>query len=163
MCAESKLSDRILVVGLGSPIMSDDAIGLRVIDEIDKIKPEYVDTRQEAIGGLDIIPVLSGYRYAVVVDAIQTHIYAPGTVMIFNPEDFEPTIGNASAHEVNLATAMSIGRQLDPESMPLAIRFVAIEVEDLQTVGETMTEAVQKALPHAVDAVMHHVKEFRSQ
>ena len=163
MCAETKLSDRILIVGLGSPIMSDDAIGLRVIDEIDKIKPDYVDTRQEAIGGLDIIPVISGYRYAIIVDAIQTRMYAPGTVMMFNPEDFEPTIGNSSAHEVNLATAMSIGRQMDPESMPVAVRFVAIEVEDMQTISETMTEAVQKALPHAVDAVMHYAKEFRSQ
>ena len=162
MSVESNLSDRILVVGLGSPIMSDDAIGLRVIDEIDKNRPEYVDTRQEAIGGLDIIPIISGYRYAVIVDAIQTRAYAPGTVMIFDPEDFEPTVGNASAHEVNLATAMHIGRQLDPGSMPLSVRFVAIEVEDLQTVGETMTQAVQDALPSAVDAVLHLIDGFRS-
>ena len=161
MCAE-KLSDKILIVGLGSPIMSDDAIGLKVIDEIDKLNLTGVQTQQEAIGGLDIIPVISGYRYAIIVDAIQTHSYGPGTVMIFNPEDFEHTVGNNSAHEVNLSTAMHIGRQLDPDSMPLSVRFVAIEVEDLQTVSETMTQAVQAALPNAVDAVLHLIEELRS-
>ena len=33
----SQLSDTILVIGLGSPIMSDDAIGLEVAEEIEKM------------------------------------------------------------------------------------------------------------------------------
>jgi hydrogenase maturation protease len=157
-----KDTKRILVVGLGSPIMSDDAIGLVVADEIESLKLDNVETKQEAIGGLDIIPVLHGYDNAVIVDAIQTGSYEPGTIMIFDPEDFEPTVGDASAHGINLATAMHIGRQMDPEMMPESVRFVAIEVEDLQTVSETMTERVQAAVPGAVDAVLHIISQFRS-
>jgi len=153
---------RILVIGLGSPIMSDDAIGLVIADAIEDLKLNGVETRQEAIGGLDIIPVLHGYDNAVIVDAIKTGSYEPGTIMIFDPEDFEPTVGDASAHGVNLATAMHIGRQMDPEVMPDSVRFVAIEVEDLQTVSETMTEKVQAAVPGAVDAVLHIISQFRS-
>lgn len=154
-------SDTILIIGLGSPIMSDDAIGLKVAQAIEDMCLDGVETRQEAIGGLDIIPVLWGYKNAVIVDAIQTKAYEPGTVMIFNPEDFEPTITDASAHDINLATAMHMGRQLEPESMPDSVRFVAIEVEDLQTVSESMTPAVEAALPNAIDAVMHLISEFQ--
>ena len=153
--------DKIVVIGLGSPIMSDDAIGLKVSEEIEKLRIDGIETKQEAIGGLDILPVLHGYRHAVIVDAIQTGTYEPGTVMIFDPEDFEPTVGDASAHGINLATAMHIGRQMDPTIMPLSVRFVAIEVEDLQTVGETMTERVEAAVPCAVDAVLHIISEFK--
>jgi hydrogenase maturation protease len=153
------LSDVILVIGLGSPIMSDDAVGLKVAER----KIPGVETRQEAIGGLDIIPVLYGYRNAVIVDAIKTGAYPPGTILIFDPEDFEPTVGDASAHSINLATAMHMGRSLDPENMPESVRFVAVEVEDIQTVSETMTYAVEKAVPKATDAVIHIIEEFRSR
>jgi len=154
-------SENVLVIGLGSPIMSDDAIGLVVSEKIENMALEGVETRQEAIGGLDIIPVLWGYRNAIIVDAIQTGQYEPGTVMIFDPEDFEPTVTNASAHDFNLATAMKIGRDMEPEEMPDRVVFVAIEAEDLQTVREGMTRKVEDAVNRAVDAVLHHIDEFQ--
>ena len=156
-----KTNDVILVVGLGSPIMSDDAIGLIVAQAIEDLHLDRVETRQEAVGGLDIIPVLWGYRHAIIVDAIKTEQYEPGTVMIFDPEDFEPTITNASAHDINLATAMAIGRDMEPEQMPVSVRFVAIEVEDLQTMREGLTEKVETSKDKAVDAVKYLIEEFQ--
>ena len=154
-------SDDVLVIGLGSPIMSDDAIGLVVSDRIEAMGLKNVKTLQEAIGGLDIIPVLWGYKHAIIVDAIQTHDQEPGTIMIFDPEDFAPTITNASAHDFNLATAMKIGRDMEPEQMPDKVTFIAIEVEDIQTVHEGMTEKVEEAVDSAVDAVLHFIKEYQ--
>ena len=156
-----RTSERILVVGLGSPIMTDDAIGLIVAQRIDDMHIDCVETRQEAVGGLDIIPVLWGYRYAIIVDSIKTEQYEPGTVMIFDPEDFEPTITNASAHDINLATAMRIGRDMEPEQMPVSVRFVAMEVEDLQTVQEKLTPKVEAACDSMVNAVRYLIDEFR--
>ena len=155
-------TDTVLIVGLGSPIMSDDAIGLEVVDEIERMGLPRVETRQEAIGGLDIIPVLWGYRNVIIVDAIQTRQYEPGTVMFFDPEDFDDTIGDASAHDINLATAMRIGRQVEPEMMPDKVRFVAVEAEDIATVNEGMTPKLIEAKPRAVEAVLHLLKEIQS-
>ncbi len=155
-------TDTVLIVGLGSPIMSDDAIGLEVVDEIERMGLPGVETRQEAIGGLDIIPVLWGYRNVIIVDAIQTRQYEPGTVMFFDPEDFDDTIGDASAHDINLATAMRIGRQVEPEMMPDKVRFVAVEAEDIATVNEGMTPKLIEAKPRAVEAVLHLLKEIQS-
>ncbi len=59
-----------VVVGLGSPIMCDDAVGLRVSKAVEAMNLEDVDCCQEAVGGLDILPVIHGYRYAIIVDAI---------------------------------------------------------------------------------------------
>jgi len=157
-----KLSDTVLVIGLGSPIMTDDAIGLKVADVIGSMGIDNVETRQEAIGGLDIIPMIMGYRSVIVVDAIKTGACDPGTIIIFDPEDFEPTVANASAHEINLATAMHMGRQLEPESMPLSVKFVAIEVSDIMTVSETMTDAVSNAIPNAVEAVLELIDEAQT-
>jgi hydrogenase maturation protease len=152
----------ILIIGLGSPIMTDDAIGLRVAEAIEAMNIAGVEVRQEAVGGLDIIPMLLGFRDAVIVDAVKTGAYEPGTVIIFDPEDFDSTVADASAHEVNLATAMRIGRQLEPGGMPECVKFVAIEALDMSTVGETLTEPVERALPDAVDAVMSIVDGIRA-
>lgn len=156
-------SDTILVIGLGSPIMTDDAIGLEVVEEIENMHLDKVETRQEAIGGLDIIPVMWGYKHVIIVDAIQTKEYEPGTVMFYNPEDFEETIGDASAHDINLATAMRIGREIEPEMMPDYVSFIAIEAEDIGTVSEQMTPKLVAAKPSAVRATLHKIEEIRAQ
>lgn len=159
------LTDRkvpIAVVGLGSPIMSDDAVGLRVSQAIEDMHLGDVECYQEAVGGLDILPVIHGYRFAVIVDAIQTGEYGPGTVLIFSESDFDDKINEAATHDVNLPTAMKIGRQMDPDIMPEKVMFVAIEVEDIKTVSETMTPAVEEAVESAKNAVLHLIGQFRS-
>ena len=150
----------IVVVGLGSPIMCDDAVGLRVSESIEKMDLEGVDCRQEAVGGLDILPVIHGYRYAIIVDAIQTGQYGPGTVLLYKESDFDDAIAHAATHDVNLPTAMKIGRQMDPSIMPEEVRFVAIEVQDIKTVTETMTPEVESSVESACRAVLHLLKEI---
>lgn len=155
------LNGRIAVIGLGSPIMCDDAVGLRVSDAIDALGMDDVDCFQEAIGGLDILPVIHGYSHAIVVDAIQTGEYGPGTVLLFRESDFDGVIADAATHDVNLPTAIKIGRKMDPEIMPETISFVAVEVQDIKTVTETMTPEVEAAVDSAKAAVLHLIETAR--
>lgn len=83
--------------------------------------------------------------------------------MIFDPEHFEHTVGNTFAHDVNLATALKIGRQMDASIMPEWIRFVAIEVEELQIMSESMTPKVEAAVAPAADAVLYLMDSVKDQ
>ena len=157
------LNSRIAVIGLGSPIMCDDAVGLRVSEAIDALGMDDVDCFQEAIGGLDILPVIHGYSHAIVVDAIQTGEYGPGTVLLFKESDFDEVIADAATHDVNLPTAIKIGRKMDPEIMPETISFVAVEVQDIKTVTETMTPEVEAAVDSAKAAVLHLMESVRNR
>lgn len=159
--ASMALNGRIAVIGLGSPIMCDDAVGLRVSEAIDALSMDDVDCFQEAIGGLDILPVIHGYSHAIVVDAIQTGEYGPGTVLLFKESDFDEVITDAATHDVNLPTAIKIGRKMDPEIMPETISFVAVEVQDIKTVTETMTPEVEAAVDSATAAVLHLIEAAR--
>ena len=62
---------------------------------------------------------------------------------------------------MNLPTAMKIGRQMDPDIMPEEVRFVAIEVQDIRTMTETMTPEVEAAVDSAKRAVLHLISEMR--
>jgi hydrogenase maturation protease len=47
--------------------------------------------------------------------------------------------------------------------MPETIKFVAVEVEDLQTMSEEMTPKVEAAVGPAKNAILHLLSEFRGQ
>lgn len=157
----SELSETVLVIGLGSPIVSDDRVGLEIVKQIESMKLDSVETRQEAIGGLDILPLIFGYRHVIIVDAIQSGSCPPGTVMLFDIKDFEHTVADSSAHGINLATAIALGRQLETERMPEEVRLVAIEAQDLLTVSEEMSAAVENAVPKAVSLILELISEFK--
>ena len=46
--------------------------------------------------------------------------------------------------------------------MPEKIGFVAIEVQDIRTMTETMTQEVEEAVAPATDAVLHMLNSFRN-
>jgi hydrogenase maturation protease len=145
---------RTLVLGLGNPILSDDSVGLRVVQELQKVLPPQEDVviDEDHWGGLRLMERLTGFDRAIIIDAIQTGA-APGTIRILHPSEI-PTQHSASAHDVNLPTALAFGRQMGLHLPPDdSIVLVAIEAEDVLTFGEQCTPAVAAAIPHAVKLV----------
>jgi len=149
---------KTLVMGIGSPIMCDDAIGLRVLQEIDKKKLPLVETREACTSGLDLIEIMLDYDRAIIVDAIMNSPHPVGTIMILKPEDFSSTVHGVNPHEANIATTIELGRALEPDRMPHDIIFVAVEVRDVYTVSETMTPEVEEALPRVVETVLKAIE-----
>jgi hydrogenase maturation protease len=152
---------RTLIFGLGNPLIADDSVGLRVVEEL---KPRLagradVEVSEDYWGGLRLMERMIGFDGAIVVDAIQTGA-APGTIHRLTPDGIA-TQRSASAHDVNLATALEFGRQAGarlPENRH--IRLVGVEAEDILTFGERLTPAVQAAVPRAVEAVLEALDEL---
>jgi len=66
-----------------------------------------------------------------------------------------PTQRSASAHDMNLPTALALGRQAGaylPDSKDILL--IGIEAADVQTFDESLSPEVEAALPHAVDAAL---------
>jgi hydrogenase maturation protease len=146
---------KTLVLGLGNPIVSDDSVGLKV-SAILKEKlagRDYVEVSEDYWGGLRLMERLVGYDRAIVIDAICTGA-APGTLHRLTPDDIG-TQRSASAHDVNLATALEFGR-LSGVSLPANARIilVGIEAENVLDFSERCTPAVEAAIPRAVEMVL---------
>ncbi|MEM2943490.1 MAG: hydrogenase maturation protease [Methanomassiliicoccales archaeon] len=152
---------RILVLGLGSPIISDDSIGLRIADEIRSHRFDNVEIRDASTSGLDLIELMLDFDYVIVVDGIITGISNPGSVFVFDEQNFSTTVRGANPHDVNIATAIRLGRMIEPERMPKKIFFVAIEVVNTKTVGENLTPEVEASIPKAVEAVLDLIYKTR--
>jgi hydrogenase maturation protease len=146
---------KTLILGLGNPLVSDDSVGLRVAEELKTRLAGRTDVEvsEDYWGGLRLMERMIGFDRAIVVDAIQTGA-PPGTIHLLAPDDI-PTQRSASAHDVNLSTALEFGRQAGARLPKNShIRLVGIEAEDVLTFGQRLTPAVQAAVPRAVDAVL---------
>jgi hydrogenase maturation protease len=145
---------RTLILGLGNPLLRDDSIGLRVVQELRRTldASRELELGEDFWGGLRLMERMIGFDRVIIIDAIRSGS-PPGTIHLLKPGDI-PTQRSASAHDVNLPTALEFGRRagamLPPEDQ---IFLIAVEADDVLTFDESLTPAVQRALPHAVEAV----------
>ncbi|WP_400208378.1 hydrogenase maturation protease [Candidatus Methanomassiliicoccus intestinalis] len=150
---------KTLVLGIGSPIMSDDAIGLRTLAELEKMNLENVTLEEACTSGLDLIEIMIGYDRVIIIDAIMNYADKAGTVMVLDSEAFSNSVHGVNAHEANIPSTIALGRKIAPDDFPKDIKFVAVEVNDVFTVNDHMTPEVEAALPEAVNVVLKLINE----
>jgi hydrogenase maturation protease len=144
---------KTLVLGLGNPLLGDDAIGLVVAARLRERLGgrDDVDVQEDEAGGLRLMERLTGYERAIIVDAIVTG-GTPGTIRRMESGDV-PTQRTAIAHGIDLPRALELGRALGL-AMPPRVRVVAIEAASVLEFRHDMTPAVAAALEPAVAAVL---------
>lgn len=148
---------KTLVLGLGNPVLTDDGVGFAVVEEVRKRIPAAdVTVSQASVGGLSLLELVVGYDRVVIVDAIRTAGGTPGEVHQLSPDDFRGSIRAASTHDVDLATALELGRQLGME-IPDEMVILAIEAADVESFGEELTPSVAAAVPQAVELVLEQL------
>ncbi len=146
---------KTLVVGLGNPILSDDAIGIRVVQAVQEQELAHnseVEFLEASLGGLSLAEQLAGYDRVILIDAIQTPAGRPGAVYDLTLDDM-PTVNADSAHDTSLKAGLEVLR-LHGGRVPEHVSIVAIEAVNLTDFGEMLTPAVEAAVPVAVKAVL---------
>ncbi len=154
---------KTLIIGLGNPLVTDDSVGLRVVGALtDRLASHpHVEIGEDYWGGLRLMERLIGYDRAIVIDAICTGA-VPGTIFHLSP-DMMPTQRSASAHDVNLPTALDFGRRAGVH-LPLDedIHLLGIEAQDVINFSDDCTPAVAAAIPRAVEEVVRLLESMLS-
>lgn len=150
-----------LVVGLGNPILGDDGVGWRVIDELDELDHQGASLQQACVGGVSLMELLVGYRRAIIVDAIIDPQDAPGTVWRKPLSAVETRVASHldSTHDAPLPAAIEAGRALEAE-LPSEIEVVGIVIERGDVFGEQLSDVIAAAVPVAAAEV---VRALRTQ
>lgn len=150
---------KILVLGLGNSILSDDGVGLYVARELkDSLNREEINFAEASLAGLGLLDLLVGYDKAIIIDAIQTKEGKVGKIYRLESNVFNATRHTASTHNVNFATALELGRQLGL-ALPQQIVIFAVEVADISTFNEECTPKVKKAIPKCVKMVIQEINK----
>jgi hydrogenase maturation protease len=150
---------KTLVIGLGNPILGDDGVGWRVVEEIARKTTDRSDVEVDtaSLGGLSLMERLTGYERVILVDSIFSGEKPIGTVSKFRLNELpDLSSGHTTAiHDTSLRNALNVGRSMDI-SLPRDedVQIVAIEAENVYDFSETLSTAVEAAVPHAVEAVL---------
>ncbi|MCX5997105.1 MAG: hydrogenase maturation protease [Chloroflexi bacterium] len=150
-----------LVLGIGNPIIGDDGVGFRVIEALEADPPAgEVALTASDVSGFAILDFIMDYDEVVIVDAIQTVNGRAGDIYRLALDDFRVTKHTPSTHDVDLPTALEIGKILNMK-LPGKISIVAIEIPDAYEFSNDLTPPVQAAVPLAAQMVKEILAESR--
>ena len=161
--SENDRSEEILLIGLGNPVLGDDGVGWKIVNEVEailnsrefstskpKIKIEYL-----SVGGLSLMEKMVGFENVVVVDSIFTGNNPNGTIYSL-PLSKIPNLSSShttSAHDTSLANAILVGKKMGLK-LPQDIWIAAVEAENTHTFSETLSPEIEKVVPKAAELVM---------
>lgn len=149
---------KTLILGLGNPLRSDDGVGNRVAQALaQRIKEPNITVTETNAAGLSLLDLLSGYEQAMIIDAVQTKEGKAGEVYRLDLQDLTIPSYLCSTHDVDLATAMELGKRLGLE-LPQKITIFAIEVADVVTFSEQLTPEVAQAVPKAMALILQELE-----
>ena len=125
-------SSDILILGIGNDILTDDAIGPKIVKKLQEdLSYDNLSFLTAAAGGLEILEMIKNYKQVVIIDAIKTRDGIPGTIYYLSPDNFKETLHISSFHDVSFLTALKLAAKLEIP-VPDRIDIIAIEiVEDL--------------------------------
>jgi hydrogenase maturation protease len=146
---------KTLVLGLGNPILTDDAVGIRVAQGLEQEFPaeDVIGTSEAGVALLDYVV---GYDRLVIIDSIMTKSGKPGAVYKLGLEDLKPAMSLSSSHGVDIATAFALGEKLG-FSMPKNVAIYAVEISDNTTFGEKCTQEVEERIPSIIRQIVEEV------
>lgn len=142
----------LVVIGLGSPFLCDDSVGIRVVRALSQYKTSEVRFVEAHAGGLLLLEELVDAKNAIIIDALIDKRRKAGTVLVCALEN--KTRNTCCGHDCTLTEALEIGHAMGMNLPPdQAITLVAVVAEDVTTFSEKLTPAVEAALKNACDKV----------
>ena len=142
----------VLVLGVGNILLSDEGVGIRVVEEIMKHHlPEGVEVLDGGTSQMVIVDLIRDRKKVIVVDAIRSD-GPPGTLYKFGIEDLQAVAGQlGSAHDLGVVEAIFF-LGLTGE-IPEDITFFGVEPASFKP-SLALTLDVAASLPRLTQLVM---------
>lgn len=144
----------ILVLGVGNILLSDEAIGVRVVEALEQRYrlPENVEVLDGGTAGMELLGAMANREHLIIADAIVTRNGAPGTVVRLQDEEVPTLFRNKiSPHQLGLSDVLSALRFTG--EFPAKLTLIGVMPDSLEPhIG--LTPAVAASLERAVQAVL---------
>jgi len=146
------------VVALGNDILGDDAVGLIAARQL---KQRFGDVEFIEAGGqgFELLDRIARCDRLLLLDSIVTGKRQPGTVVQLSREHFTK-LGIGSPHRAGLPELLAVAEQL-AINLPIELSILAMEVENPFDFRESLSPAVEKALPEFVQKASEILHRWR--
>jgi hydrogenase maturation protease len=148
----------ILILGVGNILLSDEGIGVRAIEALEKgwIFPAQVELLDGGTSGLELLPALDNRTHMFIIDAVHKEDLLPGDMITLDlsqsPGYFRHKI---SPHQLGLSEILAVAEMTN--ALPPNITLFGIQPLSLETGLELSAEARQ-GMDRAVQSVIHDLQ-----
>ncbi|MEW6261873.1 MAG: HyaD/HybD family hydrogenase maturation endopeptidase [Thermodesulfobacteriota bacterium] len=147
----------LVVLGIGNILMSDDGVGVRVAQELDKTWdfPAEVEIVDGGVLGLSLLSVLESAGRLIVVDAVRLG-GRPGDLYRLPWEELKArTRYKDSLHQIDFVETMAV---LPLIGTPPPTIIIGVEPADVETFSLNLSPVVAGRLPDLCRMVLEELK-----
>ena len=144
---------RVLILGLGNPLLGDEGIGLRAVEELKGLElPDGVTVAEGGTTGLGLVSLMEGYQRVIVVDAADMG-HPPGRVVRFTPSEAQLKTAEAplSLHQIGLGEALALADAL--EVAPAELVIIGVQPHRVE-MGAGLSSEVEGAIPQIIRIIL---------
>lgn len=156
---ESPAAPKVLVLGIGNLVMSDDGIGVKVVQMLQREfrLPDRVEIMDGGTLGLDILPRLEGIEQLIVVDAVETG-RPPGTLVRLAGDEIPLALETRlSPHQMGLKDLLAVSHLVG--HTPREMILVGIQPGSIE-MGTELTPEVELHVETMMTAVLEELKRW---
>jgi hydrogenase maturation protease len=149
-----------LIIGLGNPLLGDEGIGVRVVEELKGLElPDGVAVVEGGTAGLGLIGLMEGYQRVIIVDAADMG-YSSGHVVRFTPSEarFKTVEAPLSLHQVGLGEVLAVAEAL--EMAPPELIIIGIQPGRIEE-GAELSPEVKEAIPQVIKIILDELDTQR--
>ena len=150
---DSEKSFLVTILGVGNILLSDEGVGVRVVEYLDQrhVFSENVQVVDGGVLGIRLMGVIGNTDYLIVVDAVSNR-GAPGTLYRL-ADDQVPrrVLAKQSMHQLDLPEVLALCAAIDKNPH---VVVVGIEPEDISTMNIELTPAIAARVPELATMVL---------
>jgi len=151
--------ERILVMGVGNPLMQDEGVGVRVAELLMAgfEWPDHVEVVDAGTMGYTILDLFRGIDRLLVLDAIRDTGHPAGTVLRLSPDELAENTVLHSLHDLRLVDVLQAADLMD--RAPTAV-CIGVQIGSMDQWKLELTPSVEAALPVACAAALDILAEW---
>ncbi|SDH94485.1 HyaD/HybD family hydrogenase maturation endopeptidase [Desulfosporosinus hippei] len=124
-------SPKIMVMGVGNILLSDEGLGVRFLDVFAKDKlPDNVELLEGGTAGLELVHLIQDVDFLIIIDAFNANA-EPGALFRFQPGDLQviPEQYEVSFHQIGIVEVLTLANVLGhaPQTLIFGIQPKSLE------------------------------------
>ena len=160
--------NKTLILGLGSEILTDDGIGLRIVSDlktfqVDKNLKGQIDNQIDfntcLTGNLDLLEIIKDYHTLIILDAIKTQNGIPGNVHRYSLNNYKDTIHLQNIHDISFPDTLKLGKRIGLK-IPRKVEIFAIEIFDNLTFSSSLSEVLGEKYSEILKDIKNQVEDI---
>lgn len=152
-------SPRIMVMGVGNILLSDEGLGVRFLEELAKKPlPENVELLEGGTAGIELVHLIKEVDFLIIVDSINAKS-EPGSLFRFQPGDLQifPEEYEVSFHQVGILEVLTLANVLGqaPETLIFGVQPKLLEW------GMGISPEIEALFPRLVEIVCEEIDSIQ--